>query len=95
LKALTFVLLGFATPLAIWRFDSLGLGVLFAFVATVAIEACQFAIAGHSAHVLECLAKLGFVFLGFAVGLNVRYERRANLPFLRIQFLDPHRRESS
>ena len=89
-KAALFVLLGFATPLAFWKFDSLGFGSLFAVVAAGVVEGAQLFLAGHQASYFEFAAKLILLFLGFVLALNVRYDRRLQIGPLRITLSDVH-----
>lgn len=89
-KSILFVLLGFATPLAIWKFNSLGLGILAAAVAAGAAEASQVFLVGHHASSLEFFAKLLLLTFGFALALIVRHDCYLNIGIRRIFFVDPH-----
>ncbi len=89
-KGLSFLCFGFATPLAFWRFDSLGYGILVALVMTVIVEASQAPIMGHSFSWLEMAAKVVFVFFGFMFGLNARYDRQISLGPWRVSLLPGH-----
>jgi hypothetical protein len=78
-KVLMFVSLGFLTPLTFWRFDRLGLGVLFSVAAAGLAELSQSAFPGHRSSFPEFLLKLLLLVIGFTVALNVRYDRRLAL----------------
>ena len=90
IKAVLFFLLGFFTPLAIWAFNSLGVGILIAVLASGAVEAIQYFLAGHHASIFEFAAKVILLIAAFASGLVVRYDRSLQLGPLRLVFLDPH-----
>ncbi len=90
IKAILFFLLGFFTPLAIWAFRSLGLGILIAAFASGAVEGLQYFLAGHHASVLEFGAKVVLLIAAFASGLVIRYDRCLQFGSARLVFLDPH-----
>lgn len=92
-KAAFFVVLGFVTPLAFWRFDSLGLGVLFSALGAMAGELIQSISPGHSTSMKEFAGKLLLLLFGFALALHVRYDRRIQLGALRLSLEDEHRRQ--
>lgn len=71
-KVILFLLLGFLTPLAIWKFSSLGLGFVLAATAAGLGESVQHFLQGHRASLFEFAAKVALLFLGFAVALVVR-----------------------
>ena len=89
-KAVVFLLLGFTTPLAFWRFDSLGLGLLFSVIAAGSVELFQTAFPGHHSSYFEFFVKLLLLLAGFAVGLNARYDRKLQIGGIGIRFLDSH-----
>ena len=88
-KGLLFLLTGVLTPLAFWRFNSLGFGASFAVLTTIVAEAVQFLIAGHRTRTWELLAKLLLLFIGFAVSLEVRHDRGIKLGPLHLNLTDP------
>jgi hypothetical protein len=71
-KLIAFLVFGFLTPLAWWRYKSLGIGALFAIVTTAIVEAGQGFVPGHRASTLEFLVKLVLLFTAFAAGLDIR-----------------------
>ena len=89
-KAILFVLIGLLSPLTFWRFDSLGLGLLFSVVVAGAVEGIQTVSAGHRASYLEFGAKLLLLFIGFAFALNARYDRLLRFGPLRVRLRDAH-----
>jgi hypothetical protein len=89
-KGLTFVLLGFVSPMAFWRFDSLGFGVLFSCVAAGVAEMLQSMSYGHRASPAEFLLKLLLLFLGFAFSLSARYDRKLSFGPFSIGLIDSH-----
>jgi hypothetical protein len=94
-KAALFVLIGLFSPLTFWRFDSLGLGLLFSALVAGAVEAAQSVSQGHRGSYLEFAAKLVLLFLGFAYALSARYERVLRLRPFHVALLDPHRTEKA
>lgn len=90
LKGVLFFALGYATPLAFWRFNSLGRGVLLAVVSAGAVETMQGLSAGHRFSITELGVKLVAIFAGFALALNARYEQRIWLGPWRIQLKSEH-----
>lgn len=89
-KGVTFILLGFVTPLAFWRFDSLGFGVLFSCLGGGIAEMLQSMSYGHRASPAEFLLKLLLLFLGFAFALSARYDRKLTLGPITVGLLDSH-----
>ncbi len=89
-KAIMFILLGFVTPLAFWRFDRLGLGVFFSVVAAGVAESSQSLLEGHRSSFAEFSLKLLLLLLGFACALNARYDRRIGLGRYGIRLHDTH-----
>lgn len=75
-KVVLFFLLGYCTTLAYYRFSKLNRGLLLALASATLIEALQ-ALTGHGHRfsVFELVAKVFLIALGFAVGLDARYER--------------------
>jgi len=71
-KLVAFVVFGFLTPLAWWRYKSLGIGVLFAMVTSAIVELGQSFIPGHRTSTFELAVKLVLLFVGFAAALDVR-----------------------
>jgi len=84
---------GFLSPLAFWRFDSLGLGLLFSILAAGVVEAMQSVSEGHRGSYVEFAAKLILLFIGFAYALSARYDRVLRFGPLRLDLLDCHRAE--
>jgi hypothetical protein len=76
LKALLFLIFGFLTPIAFWRFRSLTYGLVIAAVSASIVEGIQGSLVftGHSFGWLELGAKLFLIFIGFVKGLDARYE---------------------
>jgi hypothetical protein len=89
-KALMFVLLGFLTPLAFWRFDRIGLGVVASAVGAGVAEISQSLVAGHRSSFPEFLLKLLLLLTGFAVALSVRYDRKIAVGRFGIRFTGSH-----
>jgi hypothetical protein len=89
-KALMFVLLGFLTPLAFWRFDRVGLGVIASAVGAGAAEMSQSLVEGHRSSWLEFLLKMLLLLAGFAVALSVRYDRKISVGRFGIRFTGSH-----
>lgn len=89
-KALLFFALGYATPLAFWRFNSLGRGVLLAAASACAVEMMQGLSPGHRFSFFELSLKLAVIFAGFALALNARYEQRISLGWWHIQLKSEH-----
>jgi hypothetical protein len=71
-KLVCFFVFGFLTPIAWWRYKSLGIGVLFAFGTTAIVEIGQAFIPGHRASMLELTVKFMLLFTGFTAALDVR-----------------------
>jgi hypothetical protein len=71
-KLVAFFVFGFLTPIAWWRYRNLGIGILFAIMATAIVEFGQSLIPGHRTSVIELVAKLVLLFIGFATGLDSR-----------------------
>ena len=95
LRALLFVSLGFLTPLALWRFDSVGFGLLFSTVAAGAAELLQSLSEGHASSFVEFGAKLILMLIGFTLALNTRHNGMLRLGPLRFQLINTHHRERS
>jgi hypothetical protein len=90
LKALLFLILGFLTPIAFWRFRSLTYGLIMAAISAFIVELLQgfLVFTGHSFGWFELIAKLFLIFVGFMKGLDARYEGAirigsVNLPIAR------------
>lgn len=76
LKLLGFGLVGFVAPLAFERFNAFIRGLLLGIITATAVEVLQALLGhGHGFHVEELLIKLLFIFVGFCIGIVVRYER--------------------
>jgi hypothetical protein len=90
-KAALFLLIGLFSPLTFWRFDSLGLGLLFSAAITGAVEAVQSLSQGHRASYFELAAKLALLFIGFAYALSARYDGLLRFGPLRVILVDHHR----
>jgi hypothetical protein len=93
LKAALFVALGYLTPLTFWRFDSLGLGVLFSVAGAMASELIQAISPGHSTSLKEITGKLLLLLFGFALALHARYDRRIHLGVVQLHLEDSHRKQ--
>ena len=85
-KLIAFFVFGFLTPVAWWRYQSLGIGVLFAMATTAMVEAGQAFIPGHRASTFELGVKLVLLFTGFAAALNIRKDQQLTLGPLRLRF---------
>jgi hypothetical protein len=85
-KLVAFFVFGFLTPLAWWRYKTLGIGVLFAIVTTAIVEIGQAFIPGHRASTIELVVKLVLLFAGFATALDIRKYQELNVGPLCIRF---------
>jgi hypothetical protein len=85
-KLAAFVVFGFLTPLAWWRYKSLGIGALFAIVTTAIVELGQAFIPGHRTSTFELVVKLVLLFVGFAAALDVRKYQEFTIGPLRVRF---------
>ncbi len=85
-KLVAFFAFGFLTPVAWWRYKTLGMGVLFAIVTTAIVEIGQAFIPGHRASILELLVKLILLFTGFANALDARKYQQLRVGPLHIRF---------
>lgn len=72
-KVLLFASLGFVMPLAFWRFDNIGRGILLSAVTAGLVEFLQAFSPGHRSSYLEFGGKLVLLLIGFVLGLNTRY----------------------
>jgi hypothetical protein len=89
-KVVLFLLLGFCTPLALWRFDSINRGLIFAAVSATVVEVSQIFVAGHRFSVFELLAKLALIVIGFVFAMNALYERTIRVFGIEIRFVSDH-----
>ena len=91
LKALLFVIFGFLTPIAFWRFQSLTYGLVIAAVSALMVELLQgwLVFTGHRFGWLELFAKLFLIFVGFMKGLDARYEGSIRIGRLKVQIAPP------
>jgi hypothetical protein len=90
-KVVLFLVLGYLGPLTFWKFDSLGLGALFAFGSAATVEVLQGWIqSGHRFSWFELAAKLFLVGAGFVMALGARYDGVINLGFLRLGLRNAH-----
>ncbi len=90
-KALCFVVLGYLSPLAFWRFNALNRGILLAAISAACVESLQGLLRhGHSFHWYELLVKLGLILFGFAAALDARYEREISIGRIHIRFTGDH-----
>ena len=92
-KLIGFVLLGYLTPLAFWRFGSLGRGVAFGLATTAGIEGIQGMIEGHRFSIFEMFVKLVLVMVGFGLALLARFDKRIHVGRLYITLYDEHWRD--
>jgi hypothetical protein len=84
-KLISFVALGYLAPLAFRRFNALNRGILLATISAACVESLQGLLHhGHSFHWYEMAVKLTLILLGFALGLDVCYDRRISLGPLQI-----------
>jgi hypothetical protein len=89
LKLTGFVVIGILTPLAFWRFNALNRGLLYAAFSAAFVETLQAIVdrghfTGHSFHWYELGVKLVLILFGFAIGLDIRYERQIRIGPLQI-----------
>lgn len=91
LKALLFVIFGFLTPIAFWRFRSLSYGLAIAAVSALIVELLQgwLIFTGHSFGWLELFAKLFLIFVGFVKGLDARYEGIIRIGSVKLRIAPP------
>jgi hypothetical protein len=89
-KGLLFLSLGCITPLALWRFDSMNKGLVFAAVSATLVETAQRFVVGHHFSIFELLAKLILLVVGFLVAMNALYERRLRLLGVEICLVSEH-----
>ena len=91
-KVLLFLSLGYLTPLAFWRFNSLTVGLIFAAVSAAVVELLQGLGIwhGHSFSWWELLAKLCLIVIGFTLALEARYEGCLKLGRIRVPLAGPH-----
>jgi hypothetical protein len=79
-KLIGFVVIGVLTPLAFWRFNALNRGLLYAALSAAFVETMQAIVnrghSGHAFHWYELIIKLILILFGFAIGLDIRYERQ-------------------
>jgi hypothetical protein len=85
-KVAAFFLLGFLSPLAFQRLNGIAVGVLSCLTGAVIVESSQILFHnGHSFHWHELAGKIALITLGFAVGLERRYQRQMSIGPLAIQ----------
>ncbi len=89
-KLVAFLLFGFLTPLAWWRYKNLGAGVLFAIVTTAVVELGQAFIPGHRTSAIELGVKLVLLLTGFAAALDIRKYQNFNAGPLSVRFSSRH-----
>jgi hypothetical protein len=85
-KLVAFFAFGFLTPIAWWRYKTLGIGVLFAIVTTAIVELGQAFIPGHRASIFELTVKLVLLFTGFAAALDIRKYQEFMIGPMRVRF---------
>jgi hypothetical protein len=89
-KLLAFFVFGFLTPIAWWRYKTLGIGVLFAIITTAIVELGQAFIPGHRASIFELTVKLVLLFIGFAAALDMRKYQEFTVGPLCVRFSSRH-----
>ena len=89
-KGILFLLLGCCTPLALWRFDSINRGLVFAAVSATVVEVCQIFVVGHRFSIFELLAKLALILIGFVFAMNALYERKIRIFDIEVHFVSDH-----
>lgn len=90
-KIALFLLLGYFAPLAFWSFNVLNRGIILAALSACCVESFQGLLHhGHSFHWYELIVKLVFILIGFAFGLNARYDRRIIVGPLRLHLTEEH-----
>jgi hypothetical protein len=76
IKLLLFFLVGYLAPFGFWRFQSLVLGILLAFVSATFVEVLQGWLGnGHAFHWYELLVKMLLIFCGYCTGCGGVYKR--------------------
>jgi hypothetical protein len=86
-KVVFFFSVGFISPLAFYKLNRIGLGLVFSFLSALLIEVFQGLLSnGHSFHWYELAGKLALIALGFAIALDRRYERKISLGPVNICF---------
>jgi hypothetical protein len=85
-KLVGFLVFGFLTPLAWWRYKNLGVGVLFAMVTTAIVEMGQAFIPGHRTSVIELGVKLVLLLTGFMAALDIRKYQYFSAGPVRLRF---------
>lgn len=89
-KGLLFLAVGFLTPIAFWRFNSLGKGMLVAAVSACSVELFQGFFQGHRFSFFELTLKLIIIFVGFAFALNARYDEKISIGSWKIRLTSEH-----
>jgi hypothetical protein len=90
IKLVAFFVFGLLTPLAWWRYKTLGWGVLFSISCTAVVELGQAFIPGHRLSGIELVVKLTMLFLGFATALDFRKYQVFRCGRLCIRFFSRH-----
>lgn len=85
-KLAAFFVFGFLTPLAWWRYQTLGRGILFGIVTTAIVEIGQSFIPGHRSSVIELCVKVTLIITGFALALDIRKYQDFKIGALSIRF---------
>jgi hypothetical protein len=94
-KLVAFFLFGFLTPLAWWRYQTLGKGILFAISTTMIVEAVQSFIPGHRSSTIELVVKLVLLFGGFACALDLRKYQKFTVGQFSVRFSSPYWEQST
>jgi hypothetical protein len=84
-KLVCFVAMGYLAPLTFWGFNAMNQGIFLAAISAMTAESLQGLLRhGHSFHWYELAVKLALILLGFALGLDFRYERTISVGPIRI-----------
>lgn len=89
-KLVVFFLFGALTPLAWWRYQTLGTGVLFAITTTAIVEVGQTFVPGHRTSLVELVVKLVLLFAGFALALDARKYQNVSVGPVLFRFSSPY-----
>lgn len=87
-RVLLFLALGFITPVAFWRYNSIGLGLLFSVAGAFGCELLQSVSPGHTASVREFAVKCGLLLAGFVMALVARHDKQIDIGFVKIELQD-------
>jgi hypothetical protein len=88
-KGILFAAIGYLAPLTFLRLGALSRGIMLAAISVVIVESLQgIVLRGHGFHLSELTLKLLLLFVGFALALDVRYQRVIAVGPLRIRLIE-------